>query len=177
MNQGSLLQLLEVGILALTALITVAVGFFVVKQTTRHFRLLRSEHFSERFDSDKMVQVRESVDKQLNAYKAHRQQSTNNDETHGGSQVLMTNGDMRTFANFFQGLGTAFKHKTVDEQYTWDNFGDLVPYYWKQLEEHIIVFREHRKRQTLYQDFQFLAKEMTRLDRKYINDQSQNLRK
>jgi len=51
---------------------------------------------------------------------------------------------IRTFAKFFQELGTAMKHGTLEAAYAWDLFGSAVHHYMRGLRAFIDETRDQR---------------------------------
>lgn len=160
-----LLNLLEVALIAVTAVVTVLTALFVGRQASRHFRLQRSTHFIERFNTGDMLRMRPRVDSfvarepEWEALLEKQQEASLDEET------LVRLYETAVFANFFQELATALRHKTLDHTYTWDVFGGIVSHYWGALEPYVRARRLHGKRPTLYQNFEELVAEMRRLDR------------
>jgi hypothetical protein len=75
---------------------------------------------------------------------------------------------IRVFCNFFQELGTAEKHHTLDEGYMWDDFGAAVTKYGEELKPFILELRVRRHRPQLMQEFLTLTDKMKELNEKYI---------
>ncbi len=69
--------------------------------------------------------------------------------------------------NFFQELGTAMNHETLDEKYLWDVFGALVIDYGVKLRPFVSAYRIKKDRNTLLQDVLSLVDKMKDLDNKY----------
>lgn len=67
---------------------------------------------------------------------------------------------VRTFINFFQELGIAWKHGTVHRKYTWDLFAGLIAKYWAALLPYRRAQRIAKDRPTLYCDFESLARQI-----------------
>ncbi len=160
------MEYIEIILLGLTAIITLFAALYVGRQTHHHFKLQRSTHFIERFNSGELHQMRIRVDEFI------RQQP--NWETHlrGMREGTLSPEqrsllyDVRVFANFFQELSTALQHDTLSKAYIWDVFGGLVKRYWKELQPYIEVTRKLDQRPTLFCDFEALANEMEKIDAK-----------
>ena len=153
----------EVVLLAVSLLLTLATAAYVAWQTQHHFRLQRVTAFIERFNSGEMLRLRGIVDQTV--------ESGVNPET---LQARRAAGDddaaerldaMRTFANFFQELGSAHKMGTLGNRYLWAVFGGLVQRYWTDLRPLIEMMRLNRP--TLYEDFENVADAMARGDAKW----------
>ncbi len=148
--------LVEIVILGATLLTTVGLSTFIALQARRHFQLQHAKEYIARFNSAEMVRLRDTVDRWL---------AENPDP---GGRAVATGGEtevaVRTFINFFQELGVAWKHGTVHREYTWDLFGGLIHRYWAELGPFCEAQRISRGRPTLYRDFENLVGEMKRMD-------------
>lgn len=148
--------LIEIAILGATLLTTVGLSLFIALQARRHFRLEHAKEFIARFNAAEMVAVRDRVDHWL-AQPRHPSELIDAKDTAIA---------MRTFINFFQELGVAWKHGTVHREYTWDLFGGLLRRYWSELSPYCEAQRVERKRPTLYRDFENLVQAMAVMDGK-----------
>jgi len=159
------INLIEISILGATLLTTVALSLFIALQARRHFRLQHAKEFIARFNSAEMVKVRNTVDRWLaSARPAAELLSAERGEGPCGPEDAAI--AMRTFINFYQELGVAWKHGTVHHEYTWDLFGGLASRYWKALAPYCAAQREAQERPTLYRDFEHLVHAMAAMDRK-----------
>lgn len=154
-----LLQSMEVVVL-------IATGSYVAYQTHRHFSLARSGYYIERFNSGEMREFRKRVDAWVErgqpCENVFRNAASSDDETFRDIEAL------RLFANFFQELGTAYKHRTINRRYIWDVFGSLVLRYAEILAPYVCDMRDHRQRQTLYIDFELMVESIQRMDAKRV---------
>lgn len=75
--------------------------------------------------------------------------------------------NIRGVCNFFQELGTAIKHDTLDEEYMWDVFGAIVKKYGEELRPFVEELRVRLQRPQLMQEFLSLVDTMKELDKKY----------
>lgn len=161
-----IIGIIEVTLIAITAVITVGAAIYVGKQANRHFLMQRSTSFIERFNTGDMLQMRPRVDRliasgpdwkrELTALRAGGLEEARRREFY----------DLLVFTNFFQELATAFEHRTIAEDYTWDVFGGLIRQYWKLLKPYVIAFREVAERPTLYEGFERIAARMDEIDGK-----------
>ncbi|MBM3728429.1 MAG: hypothetical protein FJW40_23760 [Acidobacteria bacterium] len=159
-------ELLNLLVSSAAALIALATGVLVWWQTSQHFRHSRSAAYIERFNSQEYFDARMTVDRLaaedpafetiLRAEVGRESRELESARLH----VLM-------FANIFQEIGAAYRAKLVDPKYTWSVFGFLAQYYWQRLSPFVLRLRAIRKRSELYGDFEFIAAEMRRLDKKY----------
>jgi hypothetical protein len=158
----------------------------VLDQTRQHFAIQRTSAAIERFNSDQLLQARHLVDAWLGTGESPgalmdravdpTAAKTDSEKTPAerlaseraakADEALQA---IRVFANFFQELGTAFKHDTLHEQYAWDVFGSLVIRYEGELRPFVMEMRRRRNRPKMYQEFMTLAETMRRLDQKYTS--------
>lgn len=154
---------IEIAILGATLLTTVGLSLFIALQARRHFRLQHAKEFIARFNAAEMVRVRDTVDRWLaqprNPDELIHAESTGKHGNAGDAAIAI-----RTFINFFQELGVAWKHDTVHREYTWDLFGGLIRRYWSELSPYCQAQRVARKRPTLYRDFENLVESMAAMD-------------
>ena len=148
--------LVEIMILGATLLTTVCLSLFIALQAKRHFQLQHAKEFIARFNAAEMVRVRDAVDRWLNENQDPRILVG----ADGGEAAIA----MRTFINFFQELGVAWKHGTVHREYTWDLFGGLIQRYWAELAPYCEAHRASSGRQALYRDFERLVGQMAAMD-------------
>lgn len=152
----AVIRMIELGVVCATFLVTLVAAIAVYRQTTRHFALERSTHFIERFNGPELVTARETVDSWLKSGEEAGKlfKRAEGQAPEGEARVAVR--DLRTFTNFFQELGTAMKHGTLDEEYVWDVFGGLVVRYGDELQPFVREHRRHTGRMTLYSDFDWL---------------------
>lgn len=157
--------LVEIAILGVTLLTTVGLSLFIALQARRHFRLQHAKEFIARFNAAEMVKVRDAVDHWLSLGRDPGElieaEQTGQAETACDAHAVA----VRTFINFFQELGVAWKHGTVHREYTWDLFAGLIAKYWAALLHYCRAQRIAKDRPTLYCDFESLARQMAEMDR------------
>jgi hypothetical protein len=156
----------------------------VNKLTARHFQWQRAAAYIERLNSDQLIRARATFDNwrrtgetldELIARSADRSRgkadaektATEKLESERAAIAARIEQDLRVFVNFFQELAVAMKHGTLDELYTYDNFGAVVTRYGEEMKPYIQQVRVTRKRPSLYEDIFTLAARMRELDRKY----------
>lgn len=163
---SDIVGIIEVVLIAITAVITVFTAVYVGKQANRHFLLQRSTRFIERFNSGDMLRMRPKVDRLL---ASSPDWTTELGVMRQGGLDGERRGlfyDLVVFTNFFQELATAFEHGTIEEDYTWDVFGGLIRQYWTALRPYVLASREVSGRPTLYEGFERLAARMEEIDGK-----------
>jgi hypothetical protein len=180
--------IVELAILILTLIVTTTTGVGVYYQTTRHFNIQRTTYLIERFDTQELVDAREVTDDWLakgespkslmdSAVDPHSREpeasKTEKEklESKKAAEAAATVNSIRVFCNFFQELGTAEKHHTLDEGYMWDVFGAAVTKYGEELKPFIEEMRVRRQRPQLYQEFLSLTERMKKLNEKYASQQ------
>jgi hypothetical protein len=177
--------LLELAILALTLVVTVSLSFGIFYQTRNHFIIQRTTYMIERFNQKELVEARHRTEEWLltkeepkallnRAYKPEGQdsdsgktsaeQAKSEEARKDGNETVV---NIVLVCNFFQELGTAMNHESLDEKYLWDVFGALVIDYGQKLRPFIVEFRIKKQRETLLQDFLLLVAKMKELDKKY----------
>lgn len=132
-------------------------------QARRHFRLEHAKEFIARFNAAEMVRVRDLVDRWF-AQRRRPGELIDAERTGSPGDAAEAAIAMRTFINFFQELGVAWKHGTVHREYTWDLFGGLIRRYWHELSPYCEAQRAARMRPTLYRDFERLVQAMDAMD-------------
>jgi hypothetical protein len=174
----------ELAILALTLIVTTTTGLGIYYQTTRHFDIERTTYMSERLNMKELVDAREVTDDWLDTKEdakslmdravdpySQKPESQKTEEEKLASakakKAAETVKSIRVFCNFFQELGTAYKHNTLDEGYMWDTFGAGVTKYGEELKPFVEELRVRRHRQQLYQEFSALTDKMKELNKKY----------
>lgn len=117
MEEDKHMRLAELTVLALTFIATLMIGGAVYRQTSRHFALQRSTDFMLRYNGDQLVDARYSVDAWLasgeSADALDRRAILSGEDGDNAKQTIKS---VRTFANFFQELGTAMKHRTLRDE-------------------------------------------------------------
>jgi hypothetical protein len=172
---------LELAILAVTLIITSILGFAVFRQTTNHFAIQRTTYMIERFNQKELVDARDITDTWLRkkenakalldraAYLDGQEVDSQKAATEKSALVTpreearQTVQNIRVFCNFFQELGTAVKHDTLDE----DVFGAVVKKYGEELRPFVEELRVRLQRPQLMQEFVSLVDKMKELDQKY----------
>jgi hypothetical protein len=154
---GEILQILEIVVL-------VATGGYVGYQAQRHFSLTRAQHYIERFNSGEMRELRSRVNSWIDRGRPletiYPAEAPLDDEAQRDLEAL------RLFSSFFQELGTAYKHGTVNRAYIWDVFGRLILTYGKELAPFVCESRIQVNRSVLYIDFEYLAEDIQKMDAK-----------
>lgn len=164
---AELIGIIELILIAVTAIITVGSAIYVGRQANKHFLMQRSTRFIERFNSGDMLRIRPRVDALIasNPAWADELRTLSEDQLDPDRRLLFY--DLVVFTNFFQELATAFKHQTIEETYTWDVFGNLILCYWSELRPYILALRASRERPCLYDTFEELAKRMEAIDEQH----------
>ncbi|MEM8781848.1 MAG: gamma-glutamylcyclotransferase family protein [Planctomycetota bacterium] len=160
-------SLLEVILLGLTLLATVLVGGFVAWQTHRHFALQRSQEFIQRLNSPEFAAVRRRAERwvcggELPCALLDRVAIEEAEGREGEATQIRS--DLRLLTNFYQELGTAMRHQTLDRRYAWGVFGGLIKRHWLDLRAYVFYARYDSERETLLEDFEWLAAQMRRED-------------
>ena len=174
----------ELMILSLTLIVTTTVGLGIYYQTTRNFDIERTTYMSERLNTKELVDAREVTDNWLDTKEDAKSlmnravdpysqklesQKTEEEKTASAKarQAAEIVKSIRVFCNFFQELGTAEKHNTLDESYMWDDFGAAVTKYGEELKPFVEELRIRRHRPQLLQEFLSLTEKMKELNKKY----------
>jgi hypothetical protein len=174
----------ELTILILTFIVTATTGLGFYYQATRHFAIQRTSYMIERFNTKELVDAREATDNWLDtkedvkslmdrAVDPHspKTESQKTDaekvESAKAKEAAATVKNIRVFCNFFQELGTAEKHRTLDEGYMWDVFGGIVTRYGEELKPFIEELRVRKRRPQIMQEFSSLTDKMKELDKKH----------
>jgi len=176
--------IVELTILSLALVITTITSAGVYYQASRHFAIQRTSYMIERFNEKELVDAREVTDNWLNTkedakslmaravdpYSQKPESQKTNEEKLASEKArdaakIVQN--IRVFCNFFQELGTAEKHDTLDEGYMWDVFGAAVTKYGEELKPFIEELRVRRQRPQLMQEFLTLTEKMKELNKKY----------
>ena len=162
-------KLAELVIPAITLVITFMAALAVYYQTQKYFTAERTSYYIERFNSTELVEAREVVDNWLSTGESPRDLYTRIKDraTESGKNGLFVYRNIRTFVNFFQELGVAMKHETLNEEYLWDVFGGLVLRYGNLLKPYIEETRIQLNRPKVLQEFTKLVELMESLDKKY----------
>jgi hypothetical protein len=124
---------IELFLVALTLLATVVISALTLRQTTNHFRLERTTAFAARFNSAELVGIREEVDRWLETSESAsrlydrsffpRADAADSGALTRSEDALATVKALRTFTNFFQEVGSAFKAGTLDNRYLHELIG------------------------------------------------------
>ncbi len=161
-----LLGLIEVTLIGITAVVTVVAAVYVGRQANRHFLMQRSTSFIERFNTGDLRRIRPRVDQLLASPTDWEGEVSLLQKGELDEERRLLFYDLIVFTNFFQELATAFKHKTIEEDYTWDVFGALVRNYWIRLQPFVVAMRTVNERPLLYEGFEQLAGRMETIDDK-----------
>ncbi|SRR6266446_822475 len=177
--------IMELTILAVTLIITSLLGAGVYHQTSRHFTIQRTTYMIERFNQKELVDARDVADGWLRKKEdpralMDRAKYADNEELYSlktdaeksesekmRDDARKTVQNIRVFCNFFQELGTAMKHDTLDEEYMWDVFGAVVMKYGVELRPFVEELRVRLQRPQLMQEFILLVDKMKELDKEY----------
>ncbi len=177
-------MIVEVTILILTLIVTTTTGLGIYYQATRHFDIQRTSYMIERFNTKELVDARDVTDKWLDKKedvkslmdravdpysKNPEPQKTGEGklESAEAEEAATIVKSIRVFCNFFQELGTAEKHGTLDEGYMWDVFGGIVNKYGEELKPFVEELRVRKQRPQIMQEFSSLTNKMKELDKKY----------
>lgn len=149
------LQALEVAVLVITFLAVV----FGLYTTRKHFGVMRSMAYIERFNSEAGIKLRTRIDAWLAEPddRVKLEQFLSNPELK--NQVL-------AFMNLFQELGVAYRNRLLDTGVLLDMFDYLVPHYWSKLDFLVAYYRAKTGDETLYRRFGNLNDEILRLRNK-----------
>lgn len=145
------LQTFEIIILTVS-FIAVVLG---LTTTRRHFSILRTLAFVERFNSETGIKLRTRVDAWLaQPDEAQRLQDFLHDPELR-VQVL-------AFVNQFQELGAAYRNRLLNRKLTMEMFDFLVPHYWGQLSFLIKHYQQTTGDPNVYRSFRLLAEDVQR---------------
>ncbi len=164
---ADILGIIEVILIGLTAIVTIATAIYVGKQANHHFRMQRSTRFIERFNTGDLLRIRPRVDRLLLSQPDWPQELAEMKAGKMDEERRLLFYDLVVFTNFFQELATAFEHNTIAEKYTWDVFGLLLRHYWRQLQPYVLAMRKAHERPTLYEGFERIAGRMHKFDGKH----------
>jgi len=177
--------ILELTILSVTLIITSVLGLGVYLQTSNHFAIQRTTYMIERFNQRDLVDARGITDRWIRRKEdpkalmdrakdlesvnsdAQKTETKESEAAKAREEAAMTVQNIRVFCNFFQELGTAVKHDTLDEHYMWDVFGAVVKRYGEELRPFVDELRLRLGRPQLMQEFLSLVDTMKKLDKKY----------
>ncbi|HEX8353709.1 MAG TPA: hypothetical protein VF611_12460 [Pyrinomonadaceae bacterium] len=177
----------ELAILSLTLIVTTTTGLGIYYQATRHYNIQRTSYMIERSNTKELVDAREVTDNWLatgesakslmdRAIDPHSQKPESSKtkeetlESEKAGKAAATFKSIRVFCNFFQELGTAEKHHTLDEGYMWDVFGAGVTKYGGELKPFVEELRVRRQRPQLLKEFLSLTEKMKELNKKYAEN-------
>lgn len=139
--------------LSLMTFVVILVG---LATTRKHFRIVRSISYIERFNSDIGIRLRKRVDNWL---------QTEDDELK--LQEFLENPDLRievlAFMNLFQELGSAYNRKVVNKKEIQELFDFLVPHYWEKLQFLIEHYRDATGDPHVYRKFKLVNDEILKL--------------
>jgi hypothetical protein len=144
---------------AVTQLLALYVMYYLA---IKQFRMSKSSQYLERFLESEFLKLREFVDDYIDGRKASQKQDSPiavPDFKHDLIQMI-------TFANFFQELSVAYRHRLADRKYIRDVFSFLIQYYWEHLSHWVDAYREQKQRRSLYSDWEKLYHELRILDRR-----------
>ena len=121
--------------------------------TVRHFKIVRTLSFIERFHNSDMVATHLAVDNWLNLDGDNAQRLKHLDDKPGlKAQICL-------FVSFFTEIGIAYRYGTLNKKVTFDIWAYLVPTYWQKL-EFFVKDRQEKVSPDLYKSFKILAKAM-----------------
>ncbi len=120
--------------------------------TIRHFKLIRTFSYIERFNSPSMLEVRTCVDTWLSS------------DVTNEKKIQLLHSDLKLHANYmllynlFTEVGIAYKFGMLHRKLTFEIWDPLLPKYWKQLE----FYFEHQRSQgrQVANSFEIIAKAM-----------------
>lgn len=121
--------------------------------TVRHFKIVRTVSYIERFHHPNMVATRAAVDAWLQSpgQDDQRLQRAKSDQK--------LNAQIHLFVSFFTEVGIAYRHGTLDRDVAFDIWEYLVPHYWQKL-EFFVKDRQAEVYETQYKSFGVLAGDM-----------------
>src|ERR1700754_2400759 len=127
--------IVELTILAITLSVTSLTGLGVYIQASNHFAFQRTSYMIERFNQQQLVDDREATDRWLKTKEEAKSlfDRAEQRDPEKAKEALQTIKAIRVFCNFFQELGTAEKHGTLNQEYLWDVFGAAVTKYGEEL--------------------------------------------
>lgn len=146
------LQAAEIAVLVITFLAVV----FGLQTTRKHFGVMRSMAYIERFNSETGIKLRTEIDAWLAEPDDQVKLDRFLNEPELKNQVL-------AFVNLFQELGVAFRNRLLDRGVLMDMFDYLVPHYWSQLDFMVDHYRTKTGDKTLFRRFGELNDEILRL--------------
>ena len=164
-----ILRLAELIILGLTLAVTLVTALAVYHQTSKYFTSERTSYYIERFNRTEIVEARDVTDRWLETKESPKElYDRAKDRTSlEGKEAGITLRNIRVFTNFFQEIGAAMKHETLDDEYLWDVFGGIVRRYGLELKPFVDETRIQLKRPAAYRDFTELVGKMEQLEKKY----------
>ena len=137
------------------SIMTFVVVLVGLSTTRKHFRIIRSISYIERFNSDNGIRLRKRVDDWL---------KTEDDEVK--LKEFLEDSDLRievlAFMNLFQELGAAYNRNILNKEDIQELFDFLVPYYWERLQFLIEHYRETSGDPKVYRKFKLINDEIAR---------------
>jgi hypothetical protein len=123
--------------------------------TRRHFSILRTLSFVERFNSETGIKLRTRIDTWLEQPDAEQRLQDFLHDPELRVQVL-------AFLNQFQELGAAYRNRLLNRKLVMEMFDFLVPHYWQNL----CFLIEHYQHTTgdphVYRSFRLIAEDIRR---------------
>ncbi len=149
------LHALEIVVLVITFLAVV----FGLYTTRKHFGVMRSMAYIERFNSEAGITLRTQID----AWLAEPDDKVKLDQFLNDPKLKNR---VLAFMNQFQELGVAYRNRLLDTGVLMDMFDYLVPHYWSKLDFMVAYYRAKSGDETLYRRFGNLNDEILRLKKK-----------
>ena len=132
----------------------------VIMVTIKHFKILRTLVYIERFNSPNFIQVRRDIERWLSICKDDKERIEKSYETELFCKIC-------TFINLFQEMGLAYKYRLVNRDILFEHFDFIVISYYERLKFYI----EYRRKQNsnsvyLFRKFENLYSEFLNLRNK-----------
>ena len=121
--------------------------------TVRHFKMVRTVSYIERFHNPDMVATRLAVDEWL------KSSGDDDQRLQAASSDPKLEAQISLFVSFFTEIGIAYRYGTLNKKVTFDIWAYLVPTYWQKL-EFFVKDRQEKVSPDLYKSFKILAKAM-----------------
>ncbi len=141
------------GVQIAISIMTFLVVLIGLSTTRKHFRIVRSISYIERFNSETGIRLRKRVDDWL---------QTEDDEVK--LREFLDNSDLRievlAFMNLFQELGASYSRNVLNKQEIQELFDFLVPHYWGRLQFLIEHYRESTGDPHVYRKFKLINDEI-----------------
>ncbi len=122
--------------------------------TIRHFKIVRTISYIERFNNPNMAAIRGKVDNWLNSSKSNQEKI----------EIINSDSELRanvfSFLNIFNEVGIAYKFGLLNKKVAFEIWDTVVPEYWEKLKFFIDYNRNQGR--AIGANFEKIAKDIIR---------------